>query len=179
MPLHSNNPTGKFLEASYRGDVFKMKRILDKGIVDVNGMAMFVKADTHELEDCTALCLAARHGILYSVDFLIEYGADLDLPLDDGNTAIMEAARMGHLRVIVSLMEGGASLKMTNADGKTAADLAEENGYGLVARVLKDPSHVTMAEITDYTRDHMKTCSRRNLRPTGFWGMFCKCCLSC
>ncbi|WPT14083.1 DNA-directed primase/polymerase protein [Picochlorum sp. SENEW3] len=174
MPLHSNNPTGKFLEASYRGDVFKMKRILDKGIVDVNGTAMFVKADTHELEDCTALCLAARHGILYSVDFLIEYGADLDLPLDDGNTAIMEAARMGHLRVIVSLMEGGASLKLTNADGKTAADLAEENGYGLVARVLKDPSHVTMAEITDYTRDHMKKCARRNLRPTGFWGIFCR-----
>ncbi|KAI8108186.1 hypothetical protein M9434_006216 [Picochlorum sp. BPE23] len=172
MPLHSNNPTGNFLEASYRGDVFKMRRILDKGIVDVNGTAMFVKADTHELEDCTALCLAARHGILYSVDFLIEYGADLDLPLDDGNTAIMEAARMGHLRVIVSLMEGGASLKLTNADGKTAADLAEENGYGLVARVLKDPSHVTMAEITDYTRDHMKKCSRRNLRPTGFWGVF-------
>lgn len=178
MPLHSNNPTGKFLEASYRGDVFKMKKILNKGVVGVNGRAMFVKADTHELEDCTALCLAARHGIVYSVDFLIENGADLDMTLPDGNTAMMEAARMGHLRVIVSLMEGGASLTVTNADGKTAADLAEEAGYGLVARVLRDPFHVTMAEIADYTKSHMQTCSRKNLRPTGFWGMVSKCCLS-
>ena len=175
MPFQRGSPAGKLMAASYRGDVYKMKRMIKTG-VDVNGIDGFINAGSHQLEDCTALCIAARHGILYSVDFLLAEGADANITIANGNTALMEAASRGHLRVVVALIENGADVSIKNADGKTAGDLASESGYTLVAKTISDPFHVTMAEISQYTRQHLPR-QETNLRPMGFWGSCSRACL--
>lgn len=176
MPFQRGSPAGKLMAASYRGDLYRMKNMIRSG-VDVNGIDDFMNADSHKLEACTALCIAARHGVLYSVDFLLGERADPNIQISNNNTALMEAACRGHLRVVVALVESGANVSLTNADGKTAGDLALEAGYTLVAKTISDPSHVTMAEISQYTRQHLPR-QRTNLRPIGFWGSCSKACLT-
>lgn len=175
MPFERGTPGGKLMAASYQGDVYRMKKMIKSG-VDVNAVDEFMNADSRELEDCTALCIAARHGILYSVDFLLDQGADPNIQISKGNTALMEAACRGHLRVVVSLIEIGADLSLCNAEGKTAEDLAREAGYTLVAKTIADPFHVSMAEISQYTRQHLPR-QNTNLRPMGFWGSCSRACL--
>jgi len=175
MPFQRGTPAGKLMAASYRGDLFKMKKILKSG-VDVNEIDGFMNASSKQLEDCTALCIAARHGIVYSVDFLLGEGADPNVLIANSNTALMEAASRGHLRVVVALIESGADISLKNADGKTASELALESGYSLVAKTVSDPSHVSMAEISHYTRQHLPR-QATNLRPIGFWGSCSSACL--
>lgn len=175
MPFQRGTPAGKLMAASYRGDVYKMKRMIKSG-ADMNEIDGFMNATTNQLEDCNALCIAARHGILYSVDFLLGEGADPNVRISNGNTALMEAAARGHLRVVVALIESGADIWLENNDGKTASDLASESGYSLVAKTVCDPSHVSMAEISQYTRQHLPR-QATNLRPLGFWGSCARACL--
>jgi ankyrin repeat protein len=175
MPFQLGTPAGKLMTASYRGDIYKMKRMIKSG-ADVNEIDGFMNATTNTLEDCNALCIAARHGVLYSVDFLLGEGADPNVRISHGNTALMEAAARGHLRVVVALIESGADIWLENDHGKTASDLASEAGYILVSKTVCDPSHVSMAEISQYTRQHLPR-QATNLRPIGFWGCCSRACL--
>ena len=146
---------------------------------DMDALDPFVHGETGEAEPATALIIGARHGVIYSVDYLISKGAKLDIAApNDGNTALHEAARQGHLRVVVSLVEGGADVTKVNKDGKTAAQLATESGYSLVAKTIESPGSVTVGDIAMYTRNHLPRQKSMNLMPVGCWGQISKFCLT-
>ena len=176
MPLHTGK-AGNFLEAAYRGDLVRMRKLMDKG-VDINATAMFRNVVSQELEATTALCLAARHGIIYSVDYLLVRGADIDYKILNGNTALMEAAKMGQMRTVVALLEAGANTGLTNKEGKTAGDVAEDSGHGLIARLLNDVGSVTLAEIRSFKSPHPSKSSV-DLKVGGFWGVIRNMCMCC
>jgi len=146
---------------------------------DIDALDPFVHGETGQVEPATALIVGARHGVIYSVDYLISKGAGLDIAApNDGNTALHEAARLGHLRVVVSLVEAGADASKVNKEGKTAAQLAEAAGYTLVAKTIENPGCVTVTDIALYTRNHLPQSKSMNLKPQGCWGKLSKCCLA-
>lgn len=180
--FNTGSVQGAFINASYRGDVFKMNTIVKRGgeLFDVNALDPFVHCDTGKPEPATALIIGARHGVSYSVDFLISKGADLNVQApNDGNTALHEAARQGHVRVVVALVEAGADTSRVNKEGRTAAELAEANGYALVSSTINTPSCVTVGDIALYTRNHLPRQKSLNLKATGCWGSCSKLCLEC
>jgi len=150
---------------------------------DIDALDPYVHVETGQAEPATALIVGARHGVIYSVDYLISKGARLDIAApNDGNTALHEAARMGHLRVVVSLVEAGADASKVNREGKTAAQLAEAAGYTLVAKTVENPGCVTVTDIAVYTRSHLTKLATNsksmNLKPQGCWGKLSKWCLA-
>ena len=177
--FNSGGVVGSFLHASYQGDVFKMNSIAKRfAPFDVDATDQFVHCDTGTSEPATALIVASRHGIIYSVEYLVSKGADLDKQAyEGGSTALMEAAKRGHLKVVAALVEAGADTKLRNKDGKMAGDLAKEAGYGLVARVIERPGSVTVTDIATYTRNHLPRQNSLNLRPLGCWGKVSAFCL--
>ena len=178
--FNAGGASGSFLTASYRGDVFKMNSITKRAApFDIDVVDSFVHCDRGISEPATALIIASRHGVIYSVEYLISRGADLDKQaIEGGNTALMEAAGRGHLRVVVALVEAGADVHKRNKDGKTAAEIAEEAGYGLVAKTIEEPGSVTVTDIASYTRTHLPKTKSLNLRPLGCWGRMSEFCLN-
>lgn len=173
----SARPGGKFIEHAYRGDLIRMKKMMNAGH-DVDTEAEFRNACTQELELTTALCVAARHGVVYSVDFLVENGANIEYRLENGNTALMEAARRGQMRTVIALLEAGARTSPKNEDGKTGADLAQEKGYILISRLLNDPSSVTLDEIRNFTTSHSVHREKIDIKVGGLWGILRKICFN-
>ena len=171
---------GSFMHAAYQGDVYRMNRIArSSATFDFDATERFVHSDTGTSEPATALIISARHGIIYSVEYLISKGANVDKQAcEGGNTALMEAARGGHLKVVAALVEAGADAQLRNKDGKTAGDLAKEAEYGLVARVIERPGSVTVMDIATYTKSHLPRQKSLNLRPLGCWGNVSSFCLS-
>lgn len=177
--FHSGGIVGSFMHAAYQGDVYKMNRIARSNApFDFDATEGFVHSDTGTSEPATALIISARHGIIYSVEYLISKGANLDKQASEGgNTALMEAARGGHMKVVAALVEAGADAQLTNKDGKTAGDLAKEAGYDVVARVIEEPGSVTVTDIAAYTRSHLPRQRTLNLRPLGCWGKVSSLCI--
>lgn len=173
----SARPGGKFIEHAYRGDLIRMKKMINSGH-DVDTEAEFRNACTQELELTTALCVAARHGVVYSVDFLVENGANVEYRLENGNSPLMEAARRGQLRAVIALLEAGAKTAPKNEQGKTAADLAEEKGYTLISRLLNDPSSVTIEEIRNFTSCQSLRREKIDIKVGGVWGILRKICFN-
>jgi ankyrin repeat protein len=72
-----------------------------------------------------------------SVEWLVEYGADVNATQHGGWTALHEAANQGNTELLQYLMEKGADPKKGNDEGKTAADIAREKGHQQALAVLK------------------------------------------
>ena len=91
-----------------------MQSLLDDG-VNINGIAVYSKS--------TALCSAARQGATRSVAFLIDKGADVNLPGANGSTPLMLACQLGKkkgFKVAQQLIDAGADVNYVRRDEMTA-----------------------------------------------------------
>ena len=68
---------------------------------------------------------AIRGGDAGVVKILLEYGADMDVKDEDGNTFLHRAAEKGHTKVVKVLLEYGADVNAENLFGETPKDVAE------------------------------------------------------
>ena len=99
-----------------------------------------------------ALIAAAEHGNLGAVKLLLEHGErtrDLDLEeveeygsyderkFDDQGTALYKAAAEGHTEIVDVLLEKGADAMFRDRKGRSVAEVAEEKGYGSIARKVE------------------------------------------
>ena len=99
-----------------------------------------------------ALIAAAEHGNLGAVKLLLEHGertGDLDLEeveeygsyddrkLDDQGTALYKAAAEGHSEIVDVLLGKGADAMFRDRKGRSVAEVAEEKGYGSIARKVE------------------------------------------
>ncbi len=84
----------------------------------------------------TPLMLAARCQNMAVVRRLIEAGAVVDQPSDQGHTALMEAAQCGSTGVVEALLAAGADATATSPDGWSALDGAVVGGHQVVVERL-------------------------------------------
>jgi hypothetical protein len=134
------NPQNEdLLEAAERGELGKVKKLLDEG-ADVN-------ARSSEWWT-TPLHLAAAGGHLSVVKLLVERGADVNARDKDGWTPLRLAALKGHLDVVEFLVERGADVSAKNKEGKTPLDLARKRKHSDVVNFLEMVGRTTI-EILD------------------------------
>jgi ankyrin repeat protein len=84
----------------------------------------------------TPLTLAMRQRASQFVNFLLQNGADPNLPEKGGDTALMIAARGGNLEGVTTMLLVGATVDATNRQGETALIIAVQNHQSAVARKL-------------------------------------------
>lgn len=116
------------VDAAARGDVNVVRRLLESG----------APVDSIDSDGDTALKGAATTGELEAVRVLIELGADPNRPAGIlGTPPLMCAAEMGHADVVAHLLRSGANPAATNNKGQTALMMAERNGHGEIAALLR------------------------------------------
>lgn len=73
----------------------------------------------------TPLIMSARFHHNHIIEWLLENGADVDLPDNQGRTALMHAAQSRNIAGMEILISNGAELQKQDNDGETALSLAK------------------------------------------------------
>lgn len=85
----------------------------------------------------TALMVASEANMLYSVEYLVEAGADVNARSNTGDTALILAARLGHADIVLYLLQHGADDTIENDAGETALRCAEKGEFYQAMDALK------------------------------------------
>lgn len=128
-PAHglSKSHDAELLDAAARGDVEKVKSMLDKGTT-VNVF--------RDGEGSTPLILACNNGHLAVAKLLLDKGAAINQSNRNGWTPLMGAASKGSLELAKLLLKNGADLSARHAYGWTAEKIAAQKGHKQVVDLL-------------------------------------------
>ncbi|TMW69742.1 hypothetical protein Poli38472_001898 [Pythium oligandrum] len=149
------------LEATHKGNIVEIKRLLETKNVDVDIVhpdsgagALYIAASydrVHVLrellahgadvmlvddDDRTALHIASSEGFINSVRELLTHGADPNAPDKEGWTPLHVAAQYGHLAVVEALLSHGAIVDVTEELGMTPLWISSQHGQVEVTRLL-------------------------------------------
>jgi len=113
-------------DASSRGDVTEVRRLLDQG------------ADLKKWMNAPPLIAAAENGNTACAKLLLDRGADVNGAAPSGWTALMCASANGRTETVQLLLERGANMETATAEGATPLLLAAESGKTDVVRLLLD-----------------------------------------
>jgi ankyrin repeat protein len=116
-------------DAAHAGDVTQVEALLGDG-ADANARC------TARGGLPTALITAAFGGHTDLVRFLLERGADPEIPNGQGRTALMLAADQGHADAVTLLLEKGARPERQDYMGQTALHIAGWQGYTSAVKAL-------------------------------------------
>nr|XP_020839207.1 ankyrin repeat and death domain-containing protein 1A isoform X3 [Phascolarctos cinereus] len=114
--------------AAQRGHVHVLEFIMED-LEDVH-------LDRIDKLDRTAFHLAAAHGQLDTLDFLIGFGCDHGIKDKEGNTALHLAAKNGHSSVLQRIIELGLDLEEKNGQNASPIHTAVLNNFPSVVRLL-------------------------------------------
>jgi len=89
---------------------------------------------------------ACMAGDIPVLELLLEYGANIDLPDDDGRTALHEAINYGKTEVVRFLIEKGANVNALTTVKTNALYMAEEKGNAEIIELLKKAGAREMTE---------------------------------
>lgn len=106
-----------FINACLIGDIETVSKIIEK--IDVNSQYLGYPT--------TGLITASYDGYLEIVKLLINYGAIIDLPKSDGQTALMHAVKADHKDVVEELIRCGANLDIQSGSKWTALMIAAQD----------------------------------------------------
>ena len=120
--------------ASKEGNADELKRILSKGMLDVDSEVR-KQWDDYNYYRCSPLKLAASHGHKDVVKLLLKAGADANKADQYGQTPLIEAARYGQIEVAQLLLDGGA--EPNKADNAGLTPLHEAAGRGNSWQLVK------------------------------------------
>ncbi|MGH0122561.1 UNVERIFIED_CONTAM: hypothetical protein FKN15_038111 [Acipenser sinensis] len=116
---------GGLFEAAAAGDVSYLEEILKVGNVNtVNS--------SHE----TLLHIAASHGQVQVIEYLLSKGAKLDVRDKNGSSPLHRAAERGHAQAVKVLLEAGANIYATDKKSKTPFHLAAQNNHLSIVTML-------------------------------------------
>ena len=95
-------------------------------------------------DEITPLCFMCKHGGLEASRFLLDEGADMNLPgTADGSSPLSLASENGHCAVVMERLERGAQVSTRNDNNETPLGLAYENGHvGVMYLLLRKSPHV-------------------------------------
>lgn len=104
--------------ALVKGDDAKVKELLDAG-----------ESVTAKQNEMTALCIAAMHGRVAAMSFLVAAGADVNyVTPTDGTTPLMFAAKNGQVEAVKTLVAQGAKIEKGDKNGANALHYAIMGG---------------------------------------------------
>lgn len=118
-----------FLICVANGDERLVKLFIEHG-ADVNSKNTLGRSGLH---------FACNYSYLHIADLLLEAGADVNLE-DSGHSGIPlhVAVNSGCIELVRKLLEYDAEVSIRDYAGKTALDYAQENGYGEIAKLLRN-----------------------------------------
>lgn len=125
---HSANPNTKskdgcsLLRTLVESKSSRMVRLLLEFNADVNTQGV--------------LRLAASHGRTTVLRTLLEYGADIDRPNLQGETALYRASWSGHTKCVAELLREGAKVSALTKDGQSALYKAAGQGHDAAVDLL-------------------------------------------
>jgi hypothetical protein len=121
------------MTACQNGEEETVELLLKKGGADAN---------VQDQEGDTALVYACHNGELGCVKLLVEHKANLDLAAQNGWTALFYCCAEGEHSCAQFLVEHGADtrIKAGGKSGKTAVDIASENGFDSLVRLIHQPA---------------------------------------
>ncbi|NJM80254.1 MAG: hypothetical protein HC854_12710 [Flavobacterium sp.] len=157
-----NNFSQKLYKAVEKGDIEKVKELLQKGEnvneysknglfplwratadnnYEISKLLIENKAKVNQLNkvppaEGTAIELPCQEGYLDIVKLLVENGADINLKGFRGFTPIRIAARNGHLEIVKYLAESGAKIDIKAMDGATPFAHAATKGHIDIVKYL-------------------------------------------
>jgi len=117
----------EFCNASWRGDLERVKKLLTKRKVDVNEKNEY---------GSTALILASLNGRIEIVKYLLANGANINKQDWNGNTALILASLRGHIDVVKYLLANGANINQKDKYGYTALIFASSKGHIEIVKSL-------------------------------------------
>ena len=150
----------KLLDASKNGDMAEVKKLIELGAStlyanDKGQTPLMLAAQQGNLEiakllvdeganvnavdiqGCTSLMYTADGGHYpRMVKFLIEKGAKINARDKKGNTALHFAAMKGYADVTSALLKREADITIQNNENKTALDIAKENKFDAVVKLI-------------------------------------------
>ncbi len=118
-----------------------------QGLAQVVDLLLDYKADPglKDGQGTTPLMTAAKSGFRRVVASLLAHGADVNAleikgsgleETGSGMTALAYAARGGHAEIVRMLLAHGADAQLRNKAGQSPLDMARENGYEDITRLL-------------------------------------------
>ena len=111
-------------------DMENIQVFLDSGLVDFN-----TKGDTNN--EWMPLEVAVANNLLEVTQFLISYGADVNLKGDGGWIPLHFAVRNNSLEIAKLLISSGADVNAKKDDGYTPLRVATINGHQKMKELLK------------------------------------------
>lgn len=84
----------------------------------------------------TALMFLSSWGDSSAIAELLETDVDVDAVDREGWSSLMFAAYRGDVDAVAQLMGAGASEELVNASGHRARDIAEEQGFPAISRLI-------------------------------------------
>ncbi|KAI4892557.1 hypothetical protein NFI96_024723 [Prochilodus magdalenae] len=125
--VKAEDTSNAILKAVSTGDLSLLRELL-KG-TDINKRSS---------SSDTLLHIAAQHGQVAVINFLLCHGAKLDQRDQQGRIALHRAAEAGHTAASVALVKTGADIHAKDKASKTPQHLAAENGHENIIRALVD-----------------------------------------
>jgi ankyrin repeat protein len=111
--------TAMYLDAVRQGDLDKVRRYIDQGII----------VDARDARDRTALLLATHANHIAIAELLIRSGADVNARDDIDDTPYLYAGAEGRLEILSMTVAAGADLTSVNRYGGTALIPAAHHGH--------------------------------------------------
>ena len=148
--LISRGATVRFPMACFIGDIETAQRLLQ----DNPSLASTPNGYSRPEGDTLPLSIAAGYGELGMVEFLLDYGVDVNAPNEvrGGMTALHFAARGGHYEIVSLLLKRGADVAARTHTGATPLTYALQNvGWGTSPKNPHPPRH---QEVIDLLRRH-------------------------
>uniref|UniRef100_A0A8C6XNQ6 Uncharacterized protein n=1 Tax=Naja naja TaxID=35670 RepID=A0A8C6XNQ6_NAJNA len=137
----------------YATEVLKMKKneqsldnvptvfdLVRKGILsDLEKALNLTDVNATNSANETLLHVAATHGHLEIIDYLISKGAKLEVKDNKGRTPLHRAAEKGHDKAVNRLLQAGANMYSLDQEGRTPFHLANQNQHMHILRnILKE-----------------------------------------
>ncbi|XP_047218740.1 protein TANC1-like isoform X2 [Girardinichthys multiradiatus] len=108
-----------------------------KSFLDLKDEQLAVQMDAHDsLWGETVLSAAAGRGRLEICVFLLDHGAELEVPNRRGMVPLLSAVKHGHTQVAELLLKKGADINISDKQGRTALMLSASEGHSATVELL-------------------------------------------